>query len=111
MAESKDGAGQVVLRRLNRDEYHNTDQDLLGINDRPADVFPADNTAQGFDNIGRALTMSPLLMEKYMVAAQKLLDRVIVTGERPRSVLRHVEIEDLSRFFTRQKTLRTFHSS
>ena len=110
IAKSKDGAGQVVMRRLNRDEYNNTVQDLLGVNLRPGNVFPADNTAHGFDNIGRALTMSPLLMEKYMAAAQTLLNRVIVTGERPKSVLRHVEVEDLSRFFTRQKTLRTFNS-
>lgn len=110
ISESKDGAGRVVLRRLNRDEYNNTVQDLLGVNLRPGDVFPADNTAHGFDNIGRALTMSPLLMEKYMAAAQTLLNRAIVTGEPPKSSLRHVEVESLSRFFTRQKTLRTFNS-
>ena len=110
IAESKDGTGKVVLRRMNRDEYNYTIQDLLGVNARPADLFPADNTAHGFDNIGRALTMSPLLMQKYMAAAEKLLDRAIVTGGQPRVSLRHTEVEAMSRFFTRQKTLRTFHS-
>ena len=109
IATSQDGAGRVVLRRMNREEYNHTVHDLMGVNFRPADLFPADNTAHGFDNIGRALTMSPLLMEKYMTAAQKLLDRAIVTGPRPAPVKRHVEIEDLSRHFTRQKTHRTFH--
>ena len=110
VATSKDGAGQIVLRRLNREEYNNTIQDLLGFNARPADLFPADGTAHGFDNIGRALMMSPLLMEKYMFAARKLLDRAIVTGEQPKVVKRRVEVENLSRYFTRQKTRRTFHS-
>ena len=109
ITNSRDGAGHVVLRRLNREEYNYTVQDLLSLDAAPADLFPADDTAHGFDNIGRALTMSPLLMEKYINAAGELLDQAIVTGEQPKAILRHVEIEDLSRHFTRQKTLRTFH--
>ncbi len=109
VANSRDGAGRVVMRRMNREEYNYTVHDLLGLSGNPADLFPADNTAHGFDNIGTALTMSPLLVEKYLNAAQKLLDRAIVTGPRPKPALRRVEIEDLSRHFTRQKTRRTFH--
>lgn len=109
ITESKDGAGRVVLRRLNRNEYNNTIQDLLGLGDRPADMFPADNTSHGFDNIGRALTMSPVQMEKYLAAAEKLLDRAIVTGERPESIKKRLEIEKQGYRFTREKTHRTFN--
>lgn len=110
VATSQEGAGKVVLRRLNKAEYNNTIQDLLGIDARPADLFPADGTAHGFDNIGRALMMSPLLMEKYMAAAEKILDRAIVTGPRPKSDKRRYEVEDRGRYMVRQKTLRSIGS-
>jgi len=110
IAESREGAGRVVMRRLNRNEYNYTVQDLLGLKDEPADHFPADNTAHGFDNIGRALTMSPLLMEKYMAAAEKLLDRAIVTGEKPKPVKARLETENQYYRFTRQKSLRPYNS-
>src|SRR5215471_562046 len=60
--------GRVTARRLNREEYNNTVRDLLGISGRPADEFPVDDSGYGFDNIGDVLTLSPLLMEKYMSA-------------------------------------------
>ncbi len=49
-------------RRLNRTEYNNTVRDLLGVDVRPADDFPQDDSAYGFDNIAQALSVSPLLM-------------------------------------------------
>ena len=54
------------MRRLNREEYNNTIRDLVGIDLRPADDFPSDDVGYGFDNIGDVLSMSPLLMEKYL---------------------------------------------
>ena len=68
--------GQVVLRRLNRNEYRNTIRDLLGIDFDTDEKFPEDPPASGFDNIGAALTVSPLLIEKYLHAAREILDRV-----------------------------------
>ena len=56
-------AGRVSARRLNRAEYNNTIRDLLGIDIRPADAFPADTPAYGFDNISDALNLSPELLE------------------------------------------------
>ncbi len=64
-------AGRVTARRLNRVEYNNTIQDLLGIKLWPADDFPQDDASHGFDNIADSLTMSPVLMEKYMIAAER----------------------------------------
>src|SRR5207248_241804 len=55
---------RVMARRLNRVEYDNTVRDLLAIDVRPADDFPQDDSAYGFDNMAQALSVSPLLMEK-----------------------------------------------
>jgi mono/diheme cytochrome c family protein len=72
--------GRVTARRLNRLEYNNTIRDFLGVAGRPADDFPIDNQGYGFDNIGDVLTLSPMLMEKYMAAARSV-SRVAVYGE------------------------------
>lgn len=65
--------GHVTLRRLNRAEYNNTVRDLCGVDIHPADAFPNDDTGYGFDNIGDVLSISPLLMEKYISAAEKVV--------------------------------------
>ncbi|RYD73743.1 MAG: DUF1587 domain-containing protein, partial [Verrucomicrobiaceae bacterium] len=59
-AEIAKRSTSIVLRRLNRAEYNNTIRDLIGVNFLPAEKFPEDPPASGFDNIGRALTVSPL---------------------------------------------------
>lgn len=76
-------ARRVTARRLNRAEYNNTVRDLLGINVRPADAFPVDDSGYGFDNIADVLSISPLLMEKYIAAAGKLARAAV--WDRPRS--------------------------
>jgi mono/diheme cytochrome c family protein len=70
--------GRVTLRRLNRAEYNNTVRDLLGVAFRPADDFPVDDVGYGFDNIGDVLTVQPLLMEKYLDAAEKIAGEAIL---------------------------------
>ena len=67
--------GRVTIRRLNRNEYNNTIRDLVGVDFRPAAEFPADDTGYGFDNIADVLSMSPLLVEKYLSAADEILER------------------------------------
>ena len=64
--------GRVTARRLNRAEYNNTIRDLLGVELRPADDFPQDDSGYGFDNIGDVLSLSPALMEKYLSAADRV---------------------------------------
>ena len=68
--------GRVTLRRLNREEYRNTIRDLLAVDFDPSD-FPQDETAFGFDTIGDALTVQPMLMEKYLAAAETIVSRVL----------------------------------
>ena len=73
-------AGNAVTRRLNRREYHNTIRDLLGVDLDITTVLPADGTGgSGFDTNGETLYLPPALTERYMEAAQQILDRVIVT--------------------------------
>lgn len=68
----KPDPGRVTARRLNRAEYNNTVRDLLGVDIRPADSFPQDDSGYGFDNIGDVLSLSPVLMEKYLTAAENV---------------------------------------
>jgi len=64
--------GRVTVRRLNRVEYHNTIRDLMGFDFKVEEELPPDDSGYGFDNIGDVLTISPLLLEKYMEAAEKI---------------------------------------
>jgi mono/diheme cytochrome c family protein len=69
--------GRVTIRRLNRNEYNNTIRDLLGVDFHPADDFPSDDVGYGFDHIGDVLSMPPILLEKYLAAAEKIAARVL----------------------------------
>lgn len=72
--------GRVTARRLNRVEYDNTIHDLLGVAGHPSKDFPVDDSGYGFDNNGDVLSVSPMLMEKYMAAA-KSVSHLAVYGE------------------------------
>jgi hypothetical protein len=72
--------GRVTIRRLNRTEYQNAVFDLLGVEYDTREVFPADDTGYGFDNIGDVLSISPLLMEKYMSAADEVVELALPKG-------------------------------
>jgi hypothetical protein len=71
--------GRVTIRRLNRVEYHNTIRDLMDVDFNSEVEFPPDDTGQGFDNIGEVLTVSPLLMEKYVQAASAIVAQAVPT--------------------------------
>jgi hypothetical protein len=73
--------GRVTLRRLNREEYNNTVRDIFGVTSRPADDFPTDDVGYGFDNIGDVLSISPILMEKYLDAADKVASQAVVAPD------------------------------
>ena len=64
--------GRSPIRRLNRAEYAHAVQDLLDIEIDAAALLPPDNIGQGFDNIAEVLSLSPLLMERYMFAAGRV---------------------------------------
>jgi hypothetical protein len=74
---TKPDPGHLTAHRLNRVEYNNTVRDLLAIKFKPAADFPADDSGYGFDNIGDALSVSPILLEKYLAAAKKIATKAI----------------------------------
>lgn len=69
--------GRVTIRRLNRVEYRNTIRDLIGVRFDTATAFPADDTGHGFDNIGDVLTLPPMLLEKYVLAANQIISQIV----------------------------------
>jgi hypothetical protein len=71
--------GRVTVRRLNREEYRNTIRDLMGIDFKAFEEFPPDDTGYGFDNIGDVLSVSPLLLEKYLHAAETIVAEAVPT--------------------------------
>ncbi|HEU4387431.1 MAG TPA: DUF1592 domain-containing protein [Blastocatellia bacterium] len=73
--------GHVTARRLNRTEYNNTVRDLLAVDLHCADDFPQDDSGYGFDNIGDVLSVSPVLMEDYFSAAEKIARAAIFGPE------------------------------
>ncbi|MCR9202558.1 MAG: DUF1592 domain-containing protein [Planctomycetaceae bacterium] len=76
-----DNPGRPTVQRLNKAEYNNTIRDLFGVDMTPADNFPADDVGEGFDNIGDVLSVPPLLMEKYLDAAESVASAVIDTRD------------------------------
>jgi hypothetical protein len=69
--------GRVTARHLNRVEYQNSIRDLLGVNFQATKEFPVDDSGDGFDNIGDVLSVSPLLTEKYVAAAERIAARAL----------------------------------
>ena len=87
-------AGRVVLRRLNRTEYINTIRDLFQLNMTdfdPTIAFPADDSVEGFDNVGEGLLTSDFLMAQYLEAAEKVVEKAIRPGAQPR--IEHIVAE------------------
>jgi hypothetical protein len=74
--------GRVTIRRLNRVEYRNTIRDLMDYDFKAYEEFPPDDTGYGFDNIGDVLTVSPLLLEKYLQAAETIVANAVPTVSR-----------------------------
>lgn len=74
--------GRVTARRLNKAEYTNTLRDLLGVDIQPAENFPNDEAAYGFDNIADALTLSTVLLEKYLYAAERAVRAAVFGPEK-----------------------------
>ncbi len=72
--------GETVLRRLNRREYVNTVSDLLRLNTTgfdPTVGFPADQKIDHLDNQGHALVTSGFLLDKYLEAADKIMEKAL----------------------------------
>ncbi|GAA5140254.1 hypothetical protein GCM10023213_22580 [Prosthecobacter algae] len=95
---TKPDPGHVTYRRLNRTEYNNTVRDLLYVDSRPAREFPPDDTGYGYDNIGDVLSLSPMLMEKYLRASRAVAEDAMDT-----QTPGHADLEIQGRKFYKQK--------
>ncbi len=100
----KPDPGRVTARRLNRNEYSNTIRDLLAVDFRAERDFPTDDSGHGFDNMSDVLTISPVLMEKYIAAAERIASRAIGADPLPK---KPVEAE----YHIKHKTIRRVDSS
>ena len=69
-AASHPNPGRPTIHRLNRNEYSNAVRDLLALDIKPGNSLPLDDTGYGFDNIGDVLSLSPVLIERYMSVAR-----------------------------------------
>lgn len=85
-------AAPQALRRLNRREYEHTVHDLLGVNVPLADLLPEDGRVQGFDNVADGLSISSVLMEQYLEAANVAFDAVIRRIPPLPATTRHVQM-------------------
>lgn len=77
VAAKQRAEGRVVLRRLNRVEYENTMRDLFAVDVNVKEILPEDAVEHGFDNVGAALNVSPVLIERYLEAADVVLDAAV----------------------------------
>src|SRR6266446_377310 len=68
-AAARPNPGRPAVYRLSRFQYANAIRDLIALEIDAASLLPADDSGYGFDNIGDVLTVSPLLLEKYLAAA------------------------------------------
>ena len=100
--------GRITVRRLNRAEYNNTIRDLLGIDFRPADDFPSDDVGNGFDNMGDVLTLSPILLEKYLLAAEQIVDKVFADETALKRIFVHEPNDDVDILTATRRNVRQF---
>ncbi|PHR93948.1 MAG: hypothetical protein COA78_32340 [Blastopirellula sp.] len=83
ISKSHTASKGTVLRRLNRNEYQNTLNDLFGTNLKLAEMLPKDGKSHGFDNVGAALSISMVQLQKYMEGIDLVLDKSIAKKTTP----------------------------
>ena len=89
--------GRSPVHRLNRAEYRNAIRELLAIDVDVDQWLPADDTSYGFDNISDILRISPLLVSRYLTAAEKI--SAVAVGD-PEIVAGDQDLEDPVRYLT-----------
>ena len=71
-AAANPNPGRPAVHRLNRAEYTNAIRDLLALDIDGGSLLPADDSGYGFDNIGDVLSVSPMLVERYVSVARQI---------------------------------------
>jgi len=65
--------GRPAVHRLNRAEYANAIRDLLDLDIDGESLLPADDSGYGFDNVGDVLSVSPMLLDRYLTSARRVV--------------------------------------
>jgi mono/diheme cytochrome c family protein len=91
VAQDNPNPGQPALHRLNRAEYENAISDLLALEVDSTELLPADDIGYGFDNIGDVLTVSPLLLERYLSAAD-VISRLAIGDSSMAVAVKHYDV-------------------
>jgi mono/diheme cytochrome c family protein len=87
--EARNMPGRYVVHRLNRAEYANSIRDLLAVSIDVSDLLPTDGAEYGFDNIATALKTSPLLLEGYVNAAERISSQAVGDPQVKAGVFEH----------------------
>ena len=90
--------GRYVVHRLNRTEYGNAIRDLLALDVNVTELLPSDGANFGFDNIAASLNTSPLLLERYLTAAQRISAQAVGDPDVPPGTVEY----SISREFTQK---------
>jgi mono/diheme cytochrome c family protein len=108
-AAQQSSGDRIAFNRLSREEYANTLRDLLGVTYDATDPsgLPEDPDWHGFQRIGSVLTLSPAHVEKYLSAAEAVLNEAIPSGPRPKRDIVHWSAFDIRGWQSFEKE---FHS-
>ena len=91
---NRENGGRVILRRLNRVEYENTLNDLFAVRVSVRDMLPEDAVQRGFDNVGGALNISPVFIERCLDAIDAVLDAAVAPVHREDSRTQRYDLYD-----------------
>ncbi len=95
-AASNPDPGHPTIHRLNRAEYSNAVRDLLALDVKPGSKLPTDDSGYGFDNIGDVLSLSPVLIERYMSVA-RMVSRLAVGDTEIKPEAREFDVPKLGK--------------
>lgn len=90
-----ESGGDVALRRINRREYRNTIQDLMGLG-VPDELLPDDDIGSGYDTVGQDQQFSSYHFDGYFQAAKTIVETALDWVDRPRAdpEIKITEVED-----------------
>jgi hypothetical protein len=96
--------GRVRSRRLNRAEYEQSVQDLLGVDIPLSKLIPEDATQEGFNNVADAQQISYHLLQTYLAAADAALDEAFDRAIKPSDPMNvHLDAPDFAYFPNRNR--------
>jgi hypothetical protein len=97
-----DSGGQVIMRRLNRNEYANTLESILGVTVDVNDL-PDDRSGESFDTDGGSLFMSPDQLGQYLRIARGAIEKAFNRSQNQAVIKHRVKVESKNAFIRKQR--------